>query len=79
VKPLDEKTSPDFARPVERNNGVWGGCWRMAFPADGLRLGTTASQHRSEKERRVREGNAHAALVYDDSTSAGIPTGNSSG
>jgi len=30
VKPLSETTWPDFARLVERHNGVWGGCWCMS-------------------------------------------------
>jgi GNAT superfamily N-acetyltransferase len=31
----------------------------------------TVSQNRSEKERRVRDGRAHAALVYDGSVAVG--------
>ena len=31
VKPLDENSWPDFARLVEKHNGVWGGCWCMGF------------------------------------------------
>ena len=71
VKPLDETTWPDFARLVERHNGVWGGCWCMAFHAEGVGRTKTAAQNRSEKECRVREGRAHAALVYDGATSVG--------
>jgi GNAT superfamily N-acetyltransferase len=71
VKPLDETTWLDFARLAERHNGVWGGCWCMAFHPEGVGRDKTASQNRSEKERRVREGQAHAALVYDGSTSVG--------
>ena len=41
VKPLDEATWPDFARLVERHNGIWGGCWCMAFHAEGVGRGTT--------------------------------------
>jgi GNAT superfamily N-acetyltransferase len=67
VKPLDETTWPHFARLVERHNGVWGGCWCMAFHAKGV--GDT--QNRSEKESRVKEGRAHAALVYDGATCVG--------
>jgi hypothetical protein len=33
-RPLDGTTWPDFARLVERHNGVWGGCWCMAFHPD---------------------------------------------
>jgi GNAT superfamily N-acetyltransferase len=71
VKPLDESTWPDFARLVEKHDGVWGGCWCMAFHPDGVGGGRTAAQNRSDKERRVREGQAHAALVYDGSTAVG--------
>ena len=71
VKPLDENTWPDFARLVEKNNGVWGGCWCMAFHEEGVGRTKSASQNRSEKECRVREGRAHAALVYDGSTAVG--------
>jgi|SRR5262245_1069446 len=71
VKSLDETTWPDFARLVERHNGVWGGCWCMSFHAEGVGRNKTAAQNRSEKECRVREGRAHAALVYDGSTCVG--------
>jgi GNAT superfamily N-acetyltransferase len=64
VRALDATTWPDFARLVERHSGVWGGCWCMAFHPEGVGRSTTPEQHRSDKERRVREGRAHAALVY---------------
>ena len=35
VKPLSPETWPDFARLVERHNGVWGGCWCMGFHPEG--------------------------------------------
>jgi GNAT superfamily N-acetyltransferase len=71
VKPLDESTWPDFARLVEKHNGVWGGCWCMSFHQEGVGRTKSASQNRSEKEGRVREGRAHAALVYDGATAVG--------
>src|SRR4051794_36859487 len=37
----------------------------MSFHAEGVGRAKTAGQNRSDKERRVREGRAHAALVYD--------------
>jgi hypothetical protein len=61
VRPLDENSWPAFARLVEANNGVWGGCWCMGFHA---KLGT-AEQNRAEKHRRVHAGTTHAALVFD--------------
>ena len=71
VKGLDESTWPDFARLVEKNNGIWGGCWCMSFHQEGVGQTKSAAQNRSEKECRVREGRAHAALVYDGSTAVG--------
>ena len=43
----------------------------MAFHPEGLRRGKPAPPNRSVKERRVQEGRAHAALVYDGSTAVG--------
>jgi GNAT superfamily N-acetyltransferase len=71
VKALDESTWPDFARLVEKHNGVWGGCWCMSFHPEGVGRNKAAGQNRSEKEGRVREGRAHAALVYDGSNAVG--------
>jgi hypothetical protein len=71
TKPLDKVTWPDFARLAEKHNGVWSGCWCMAFHLDGGWGKRTAAQNRSEKEQRVMDGNAHAALVYDGA----IPVG----
>jgi GNAT superfamily N-acetyltransferase len=71
VKPLDENTWPDFARLVEKHNGVWGGCWCMAFHEEGVGYNMSALPNRVVKEWRVREGRAHAALVFDGSTAVG--------
>src|ERR1700741_4370575 len=69
TKPLDPTTWPAFAALVERHNGVWSGCWCMSFHAEGFRAGFAAN--RAGKETRVREGRAHAALVYDGDTCIG--------
>ena len=69
ARPLDETTWPDFARLVERNNGVWGGCWCMGFHEEGL--SRSAERHRAQKEARVRAGRAHAALVFDGGDAVG--------
>ncbi len=71
VKPLNEHTWPDFARLVEKHNGVWGGCWCMAFHEEGVGHANPVLPNRLAKEFRVREGRAHAALVYDGSTAVG--------
>jgi GNAT superfamily N-acetyltransferase len=65
VRALDGATWADFADLVERNNGVWGGCWCMGFHEEGVGRHKTVAQNRAEKEARVRAGRAHAALVYD--------------
>jgi GNAT superfamily N-acetyltransferase len=71
VKPLDESTWPDFARLVEKHNGVWGGCWCMSFHEEGVGHARPPALNRAEKECRVREGRAHAALVYDGANAVG--------
>jgi ribosomal protein S18 acetylase RimI-like enzyme len=69
VRPLSPETWPDFATMVEAHNGVWGGCWCMGFHAEGV--GGGYDGNRAVKERRVREGRAHAALVYDGTDCVG--------
>ncbi|GGP85946.1 GNAT family N-acetyltransferase [Streptomyces sindenensis] len=64
VRLLDTDTWPAFARLVEANNGVWGGCWCMGFHVK-VGKGRTSQQNRAEKEQRVREGRTHAALVFE--------------
>ena len=68
VKPLSMETWPAFADLVERHNGVWGGCWCIAFHPEGGERGT---DHRAMKQRRVRDGEAHAALVFDGDACVG--------
>jgi hypothetical protein len=36
VRPLDESTWPAFAALVERNNGIFGGCWCMGVHPEGV-------------------------------------------
>jgi GNAT superfamily N-acetyltransferase len=65
IRPLDESTWPAFAALVERNNGIFGGCWCMGFHPEGVGKDTTAELNRDRKLARVRAGTAHAALVFD--------------
>jgi len=60
IKPLDESTWDAFATLVEANNGIFGGCWCIGFH-DHER-----GNHREQKLARVRNGTAHAALVFED-------------
>src|SRR5690349_15922847 len=66
VRPLDASTWPAFAELVERNNGVFGGCWCLGFHPEGHQR----SGRRAAKEDRVRTGRAHAALVLDEDGTA---------
>jgi len=68
IRPLDAATWAAFAELAARNNGVYGGCWCMAYHPEVSRI--DAAQNRAGKERRVRGGRAHAALVFDDSGTA---------
>jgi GNAT superfamily N-acetyltransferase len=70
TKPLDASTWQDFARLVDENNGVWGGCWCMWYHGEGNDRADPASK-RDAKERLVREGRAHASLVYDSADCVG--------
>jgi GNAT superfamily N-acetyltransferase len=63
IKPLEESTWDAFAELVERNNGVYGGCWCIAHHSEYQR---GVSDPRTLKEELVRAGRAHAALVFDD-------------
>jgi hypothetical protein len=65
IRELDAKTWPDFARIMEKHNGVWGGCWCLAFHPKPRRSEETTAPRRAIKERLVRQNRAHAALVYD--------------
>lgn len=65
VKGLGPDTWNDFAALAERHNGVWGGCWCVWFHAEKAEKGQGAEGTRALKERLVREGKAHAALVFD--------------
>ncbi len=65
TKPLDVTTWSDFARLAEDHHGVWEGCWCLGFHDEGRPHVHTPEQRRALKEGRVRDGRAHAALVFD--------------
>jgi hypothetical protein len=62
TRALSPDTWDDFARLVEANNGVWGGCWCMGFHTDGLTRDPAAN--RKAKEAHVRAGTVHQILVF---------------
>jgi len=67
TRPLDASTWDAFAELMERNNGVFGGCWCIGFHPERNQRGVS---HRAVKEDRVRTDRAHAALVLDEDGAA---------
>jgi GNAT superfamily N-acetyltransferase len=64
TRPLTRATWDAFARLVEANNGVWGGCWCMGFHPEGFGDGTSAQRNRDTKESLVRRRKVHQTLVF---------------
>lgn len=65
IRPLDAATWDDFVHLAERHNGLWNGCWCTWFHPACTEKGESFAGNRAYKERLVREGKAHAALVFD--------------
>lgn len=63
IRPLDGSTWDAFSELVERNNGIYGGCWCIAYH---LAYRRGVSDPRTLKGQLVRAGDAHAALVFDE-------------
>jgi len=70
-KPLSPSTWPAFARLVEKHNGIFGGCWCISFHLDPQGGKVPSKYYRAMKEKRVRDGQAHAALVFDGREAVG--------
>ena len=64
TRPLDASTWDAFAELVERNNGIYGGCWCIVHHPEYQR---GVSDPRTLKRQLVQEGRAHASLVVDES------------
>ncbi len=67
TRPLDASTWDAFAELVERNNGVFGGCWCIGYHPERRQRGVS---RRDIKEDRVRTGRSHSALVLDENGAA---------
>ncbi|MCB0826202.1 MAG: GNAT family N-acetyltransferase [Armatimonadetes bacterium] len=65
TKPLTPETWTAFAALVQKHNGVWGGCWCIAFHEK------PGSENQEKKHCLVMEGKAHAALVFDGEACVG--------
>jgi ribosomal protein S18 acetylase RimI-like enzyme len=70
-RPLSVDTWPAFARLVEKHNGIFGGCWCIAFHLEPGESKRGAAAYRAMKEARVKDGRAHAALVFDGPNAVG--------
>lgn len=65
IEPLNAQSWQAFADLAGRHNGVFGGCWCVWFhcypdPPERKEIG-----NRAFKQRLVKAGRAHAALVFD--------------
>jgi len=67
VGELDASSWDAFAELVERNGGIFGGCWCIGFH---LSSRGQYADYRAAKEELVRTGRAHAALVFDEDGAA---------
>jgi GNAT superfamily N-acetyltransferase len=65
IRALTPETFGDFAALVERNKGMFASCWCTWFHPEDREPDSTAEDNRAFKKRRVDEGIAHAALVYE--------------
>ena len=71
TRPLGPDTWDAFARLVEANNGIWGGCWCMGFHPDGFSHSGSEGGNRAAKEVLVRTGRVHQILVFDGADAVG--------
>jgi GNAT superfamily N-acetyltransferase len=65
IRAFDAATWDAFVHLAEKHNGVWNGCWCTWFHPACAEKGVSSQGNRAYKERLVREGKAHAALVFD--------------
>lgn len=63
VGQLDASTWDAFAELVERNGGIFGGCWCIGWHPEAGQRGVS---YRDIKKERVFTDRAHAALVFDE-------------
>ena len=64
TRSFDSSSWDAFAELVERNNGIYGGCWCIVHHPEYER---GVSDPRTLKQQLVQQGRAHAALVLDES------------
>ncbi len=71
VRPLGPETWPAFEQMMRDHDGVWGGCWCLAFHAGTKKVGVQ-TERCALKKQMVAEGQTHSALVFDGATCVGF-------
>jgi hypothetical protein len=71
VRDLNTETWPAFADLVERDGGIWGGCWCIAFHLDPDGKKGQCKPYKEAKERLVKQSRAQAALVFEGEKAVG--------
>ena len=71
ILPLTLETYPAWLALAEKHNGVWGGCYCSYFHADTAETVKSEYDGPTFTRRLVREGVAHAALVFEGGTAIG--------
>jgi len=71
IRALGPDTWDAFAALAEKHNGVWGGCFCTYFHPPRAVVHPEVEPGRPYKELLVREGQAHAALVFDGDVAVG--------
>lgn len=69
TRPLGPETWESYAALIERQKGVWGGCWCLVFHEGQQKDGYEA--RRARKRAMVAEGRSHAAVVFDGDRAIG--------
>jgi GNAT superfamily N-acetyltransferase len=71
TRPLDAGTWDAFARLLDKHNGAGFGCWCTWFHPRCKDQGIDVEPGRPYKELLVREGRAHAAVVFEGEVAVG--------
>src|SRR5579864_2365107 len=71
TRPLSPETWPAFAKLVEDNGGIFGGCWCIAFHLDPKGPKGQMKPYKETKEKLVCEGKAQAAIVFNGDEALG--------
>ncbi len=69
TRSLGPETWAAYAALIERHNGVWGGCWCLAFHEGQTR--DSLAERRARKQALVEAGRAQASVVFDGETAVG--------